>query len=74
MDYTLEQIDRAGNLLGEQLIPLLEAQIRAELAIWEGRELPPLTRLQRVQGRLHEYRYRVELAAEALRGRHDCDY
>ena len=37
-------------------------------------ERPKATRRQRLRYRLIEYRYRISLAADALRGRHECNW
>jgi hypothetical protein len=34
----------------------------------------PLTHRERIRGRLLNWRYRIELAVEVLRGRHECGY
>jgi hypothetical protein len=41
---------------------------------WFLRPVRPLTRGERIRGRLLNWRYRIEIAVEALRGRHECGY
>jgi hypothetical protein len=36
--------------------------------------LRPLTRRERIRARFFSWRYRVAVAVEALRGRHECGY
>jgi hypothetical protein len=76
MTYTTEQINDAGRLLSEHAVTEIERVMLAPSVyrtMFTG-YLPPLTRRQRLRGRLQGYRYRISMAVDVLRGRHDCEY
>lgn len=58
----------------DEVVAVIERYLLADNP-WQPQliEAPPLTRGQRIRGRLLGYRWRIELAVEALRGRHECE-
>ena len=80
--YTLAEIKKAAGDLNRHAQSANEEWARSVLrAMHVTLPLPRLTRRQAIRRRyrllryrLSDYRYRVGLAADVLRNRHDCDY
>jgi hypothetical protein len=66
-----------GDLIPQVVFDDMLAQLSSDNVlrrVFPASPLRPLTRRERIRARFFSWRYRVALAVEALRGRHECGF
>lgn len=71
-----DPLQGGGHVIPDGFDTVLRAQLYAPTSpyAYVRRELPPLSRQDRLKVKLYDLRWRIVTAVEVLRGQHECWY